>query len=78
MSNGKHPQQDKKVELTESQQNPYLARPEDFKINGDSVDGQSLPASQQQREAETANASKFTGRTHGPDVNHAGKPHTKP
>jgi len=26
------PQQDQKIELTENQQNPYLARPEDFEV----------------------------------------------
>jgi hypothetical protein len=26
------PQQDQKIKLTENQQNPYLARPEDFKV----------------------------------------------
>jgi hypothetical protein len=26
------PQQDQKIELTENQQNPYLARPEDFTV----------------------------------------------
>jgi hypothetical protein len=27
------PQQDQKIELTEKQQNPYLARPEDFAVS---------------------------------------------
>jgi hypothetical protein len=26
------PQQDQQIELTENQQNPYLARPEDFEV----------------------------------------------
>jgi hypothetical protein len=38
------PQQDQKIELTENQQDPYLARPEDFDISGpDEIASRSTP-----------------------------------
>jgi hypothetical protein len=38
------PQQDQVIQLTDSQQNPYLARPEDFKISEpDDIASRSVP-----------------------------------
>jgi hypothetical protein len=39
-----NPQQDQKIELTKNQQNPYLARPEDFDISEpDEIASRSTP-----------------------------------
>jgi hypothetical protein len=74
MSNGK----DKKIELTENQSSPAKARPEDFKVNGQSsVDNQSLPAGRILSEANTSTKSKFVGSHPIHDVNKAKAPHTK-
>ncbi len=79
MSNrSSNPQQGKKIELTRSQQNCYEALPEEFVIGGTSDFGQHLPADEMTSEANSANASKRTGkgapRATRPDD--AAKPHS--